>query len=56
MTTTVQENQQRILELEVEIEWNRLHISQLIDQKNELEIEVDVDERAYYEDKQLQLF
>ena len=54
MTTTVQFNQQRILELEVEIESKMLHVSQLIDQKNELEI--DVDERTYYKDKQLQLF
>ena len=56
MTATTQFNQQRILELEVEIESKMLHVSQLIDQKNELEIEVDVDERTYYKEKQLQLF
>ena len=50
------ELQERILELEVEIESKMIHISQLIDQKNELEIEVDVDERTYYKEKQLQLF
>jgi len=49
MTTLAQFNQQRILELEVEIESKIL-------QKEQLESEVAEEEKTYYRDKQLQLF
>jgi len=49
MTTLAQFNQQRILELEVEIESK-------IQQKEQLQSEVDEEEKTYYKGKQLQLF